>query len=944
MSTEIRFKRGTAAAWTSANTVLGPGEIGYETDTGRTKVGDGSTAWNSLNYNFLTVADIDVDGASLNQILRYDGSQFTPSSSVSLSKVFMTGTVDSNTVVATKQYVDQVSAGLNWHQAVRLATAAVLPNSPSYANGSADESSGTGIGATLTATTVGRLSVDGTNANNGDRVLVKTQANAVHNGIYVVTDQGSPSTYWVLTRATDANNSTVGQVKTGDAVYVRSGSYNINQGFNLNSVGSLSENVHQLGTDELTWTQFTGTATFVAGAGLSTSGNTINVGTADSGRIVVDSNTIDLAAISPTSGTGSSTLNFVKEVSVDSYGRVTAVNTASVALGSISTADIVEGGTNYYFTDERAQDAMNSALTAGTGISKSYDDNANVLTLSIGQNVDTGASVAFASVTATAIAGTVTGNVNGNATTASALQSPRIISINGAVSGSTSFDGSQNVIITTTSGGDAVPLGTGTTGDYIANISGGTGVNVTGGSGESASATVSIGQDVSTTSSVTFAAVTAPIVGNVTGDLTGNASTASTLQNQRTISLSGDVSGSVSFNGGSDATITTTVQPNSVALGTDTTGNYVSSLIAGTGVTLSNNSGESATPTVAIGQAVETSSSVTFARVETTGNVVVGGDLFVTGTTTTVNETNLAIADTFIYLNDGSTSTNPDLGWVGNYNDGTYKHAGLFRDATDGKFKFFDSYTEEPTDPINTGHASYAAAPLVVRNLESTVPTGTAPFTVSSSTVVTNLNADLLDGQSIAYFAPSASPTLTGTTTFPSGATVQFQNTSGTAPFSVSSSTVVTNLNADLLDGQSIAYFAPINSPTFTGTVTLPNGTITNAMIASNAAIELSKLADIAINAQTASYTLVLSDRAKIVEISNASANTLTVPLNSSVAFPIGTQIQILQTGAGQTTVAGTGGVTVNGTPGLKLRAQWSSATLIKRGTDTWVLIGDISA
>jgi hypothetical protein len=98
------------------------------------------------------------------------------------------------------------------------------------------------------------------------------------------------------------------------------------------------------------------------------------------------------------------------------------------------------------------------------------------------------------------------------------------------------------------------------------------------------------------------------------------------------------------------------------------------------------------------------------------------------------------------------------------------------------------------------------------------------------------------------------------------------------------------------------------------------------------------------INAQTASYTLVLSDASKLVEISNASANTVTIPLNSSVAFPTGTQINILQTGAGQTTIAGTSGVTLNSTPGAKLRAQWSAATLIKRATDTWVVVGDLSA
>lgn len=98
------------------------------------------------------------------------------------------------------------------------------------------------------------------------------------------------------------------------------------------------------------------------------------------------------------------------------------------------------------------------------------------------------------------------------------------------------------------------------------------------------------------------------------------------------------------------------------------------------------------------------------------------------------------------------------------------------------------------------------------------------------------------------------------------------------------------------------------------------------------------------INAQTASYTLVLSDASKLIEVSNASANTVTIPLNSSVAFPTGTQINVLQTGAGQTTIAGTAGVTLNSTPGAKLRAQWSACTIIKRATDTWVVVGDLSA
>jgi hypothetical protein len=96
----------------------------------------------------------------------------------------------------------------------------------------------------------------------------------------------------------------------------------------------------------------------------------------------------------------------------------------------------------------------------------------------------------------------------------------------------------------------------------------------------------------------------------------------------------------------------------------------------------------------------------------------------------------------------------------------------------------------------------------------------------------------------------------------------------------------------------------------------------------------------LAINAQAGSYTLVLGDASKLIEMSGGG--TLTVPTDSSVTFPTGTQINILQTGASQVTVGGSG-VTINGTPGLKLRTQWSSATLIKRATDTWALVGDLA-
>jgi hypothetical protein len=102
----------------------------------------------------------------------------------------------------------------------------------------------------------------------------------------------------------------------------------------------------------------------------------------------------------------------------------------------------------------------------------------------------------------------------------------------------------------------------------------------------------------------------------------------------------------------------------------------------------------------------------------------------------------------------------------------------------------------------------------------------------------------------------------------------------------------------------------------------------------------------IPLNTQTGTtYTLVAGDAGDLVTLNNASPITLTVPLNSSVAFATGTQITIAQLGAGQVTVAGAVGVTVSASDSAtKLRTQYSAATCIKTGTNSWILIGDIVA
>jgi len=120
---------------------------------------------------------------------------------------------------------------------------------------------------------------------------------------------------------------------------------------------------------------------------------------------------------------------------------------------------------------------------------------------------------------------------------------------------------------------------------------------------------------------------------------------------------------------------------------------------------------------------------------------------------------------------------------------------------------------------------------------------------------------------------------------------------------------------------------------------------------AANASLDASGNLDVStivagrsINAQTGtSYTFVIGDRLKVVTLNNSGAITLTVPPNSSVAFAIGTSIDIIQLGSGQVTVAGGSGVTVNSTPTLKLRAQYSVGSCLKIATNQWIFMGDLA-
>ena len=612
---KILFRRDLAANWLIADPVLSAGEIGLESDTNKIKLGDGSTHWEQLDYFYGALDVVNYveslvpgtgvtitgnSGTGTNPTINI-GQNVAASATPAFAQVMLNNspTVDSHAV--TKAYADGIAASINWHAFAKLATHVALPNTPTYSNGTS------GVGATLTSVGNARLVVDGTNATTGDRILVKNQVNAVHNGVYVVTAQGSVSAQWVLERASDFDSSTYSaEIQAGDALYVSIGANNAGQGFLVYSVGTGDDGSHIIGTDVINLTQFSGTSSITAGTGIVKSGNTLSIG-----QDVSTSGSVTFAGVNAyLNGVAAEaavleTARLIGGQSFDGSANITLYTTDINGLISTS-ADL-----NKLFEIATTREQLEYLNSASANIQVQLNEKADLLNPIFYSNI-TATNNIYASEFQGTLVGTHIGEVTGNVT------GILFGSVSGSVAGNVTGDLTGDVYGEVFGDTNGLHIGN-VSGDVTGNLIG----NVTG----------SVSGDVlGNVTGNLFGNVTGNLTGNVTGSvdgsISGNSATVTSISNQVLDNLS-DVSAAsptanqfLKWNGSAWV-------PDLVDLNTDTSGNYVASLNAGTGVTLTNAvASEAGTPTIGIGQAIGTGDSPAFLGL-TIGatNLTVNGNL-----------------------------------------------------------------------------------------------------------------------------------------------------------------------------------------------------------------------------------------------------------------------------------------------------------------------------
>jgi hypothetical protein len=296
-----------------------------------------------------------------------------------------TGTISTSaansTDIVNKAYVDGiVASGIHYHAPVRVESPTNL--NATYNNGT------DGVGATLTnAGTQAALVIDGVTLSVSDRVLVYTQTNQVQNGIYTVTNVGSGSTNWVLTRATDADSYGVAGsdvLGEGSAVFVQQGNTGAGESYVCNTSGTIT-----FGTTNITFVQISSAQVYSAGTGLNLTNLAFSI-----------ANTAVTAASYGNAGA-------VATFTVNAQGQITAasnaaINASAITLGTLdnarTTAASANGASTIVARDSNGSFSAN-VVTAGTGSFTNVSGNGASLTAINASNISSG-TIANARTTA----------------------------------------------------------------------------------------------------------------------------------------------------------------------------------------------------------------------------------------------------------------------------------------------------------------------------------------------------------------------------------------------------------------------------------------------------------------------------------------------------------------------------------------------------------------
>jgi hypothetical protein len=317
-------------------------------------------------------------------------------------------------------------------------------------------------------------------------------------------------------------------------------------------------------------------------------------------------------------------------------------------------------------------------------------------------------------------ANTITANNfvgNITASQANKLTTARYINLSGDLQGNVLFDGTQDVTIVANVINNSVALGTDTTGDYVANLTAGSGITLTNDGGESANVTVAL--STSGVTANTYGGTTNIPILNI--DQFGRVTSASNAAISTSFSLAANSGTTDTFNSGDTLRIT-----GSTGINTVVSDNTIS--VFNTGVTsLSGTANQIAVSA--------SNASVTLSLpddVIVNNNLTVQGNLFIRGTATTLQTTTVSINDPLVKFGNANPSDSLDIGFFGEYvKSGNVNYAGIYRDHIDGKFRIFNDSSINPTgNIINTSDTGYSIASLVANLTGGTISGLTANIAV----------------------------------------------------------------------------------------------------------------------------------------------------------------------------------------------------------------------